>query len=322
MRTFTRNWTPFVMSKKNTIPDDDLKHYLCILVFKEHLIAYQAMQSKPWQLIQIKGSQQYSHRNKASSVRDVFSDISANLNLKDGLAKVKVSLLYQQGQDNLLIDVVKTLQEYQCKTWQILNWESIYQYALQILNIEQVFFDDKTVDHQWVQDHVLSLVWHENSIEHQQQALAALRQEKNQIEEQLVLMRSDAEQALAQQVSKLENDKQQLQQHISDARAQLQKLQQPDLESLLVFLPVIFKDFWNMIRPDELAMIVGILNTPSVPSPYHSPSLSTVQQKKRQFLALSEESQDKILDLCRELVHNHNGLQVHQEFKALAGELD
>jgi hypothetical protein len=322
MQIFTRNWILTAMSKQELTTNDDLQHYLCILVFKEHLIAYQSVQSEPWQLLDIKGSQQYAHKDKTSSLKDVLSDISANLNLKDGLAKVKVSLLYQQGQDHLLIDVVKTLQEYQSKTWQILNWESIYQYALQILNIEQVFFDAKTVDHQWVQDHVLPLVWHENSIEHQQQALAALRQEKNQIEEQLALMRSDAEQALAQQVNKLENDKQQLQQYISEARAQLQKLQQPDLESLLVFLPAIFKDFWNVVRPDELAMIVSVLNIPSVPSPYHSPSLSTVQQKKRQFLALSEESQGKILDLCRELVHNHNALQVHQEFKALVGALD
>ena len=310
------------MSKQKATINDDLQHYLCILAFKEHLVAYQSMQSEPWQLIQIKGGQQYLHKDKASSLKDVLSDISANLNLKDGLEKVKVSLLYQQGQDKLFIDAVKNLQEYHCKTWQILNWDSIYQYALQILNIEQVFFDTQTVDHPWVQDHILPLVWHENSIEHQQQALAALRQEKNQIEEQLALMRSDAEQALAQQVNKLENDKQQLQQQIVDARLQLQKLQQPDLESLLVFLPVIFKDFWNVVRPDELAMIVGVLNTPSVPSPYHSPSLSTVQQKKRQYLALSEESQGKILDLCRELVHNHNALQVHQEFKALVGALD
>lgn len=309
------------MSKQNPITKP-LEDYLCIFVFSERIIAYQIIPSEPWQLMNIKGGGYYSHQNKVSSLSIVLDDVSEYLNFKDKLAKVKVSIIYQQDKDNLLIDVVKTLQEYQCKTWQILNWDSIYQYALQVLNIEQVFFDTQTVDHLWVQDHILPLVWHENSIEHQQQALVALRQEKNQIEEQLALMRSDAEHALAQQVNKLENDKQQLQQYISDAKAQLQKLQQPDLESLLVFLPVIFKDFWNVVRPDELAMIVGVLNTPSVPSPYHSPSLSTVQQKKRQFLALSEESQDKILDLCRELVHNHNALQVHQEFKALVGALD
>ena len=321
MQTSIRNWIPTAMSKqsKTTKPQE---YYLCILVFAEQMIAYQSVQSEPWQLIKLKGSEHYLHKDKVNSLSIVLDDISEYLNLKDKLAKLKVSIIYQQGKDNLLIDAVKNLQEYHCKSWQILNWDSIYQYALQVLNIEQVFFDTKTVEHQWVQDHILPLVWHENSIAHQQQALAALRQEKSQIEEQLALMQSDAEQALAQQVNKLENDKQQLQQQISDARTQLKKLQQPDLESLLVFLPIIFKDFWNVVRPDELAMIVGVLNTPQIESPYHSPSLSTVQQKKRQFLALSVESQSKILGLCQELVHNHNGLQVHQEFKALVGELD
>lgn len=309
------------MSKQNQITKP-LEDYLCILVFSNRMIAYQSVQSQPWQLLKLKGSDHYIHQDKKNSLSIVLDDISAYLNLKDKLEKLKVSIIYQQGKDNLLIDAVKSLQEYHCKSWQILNWDSIYQYALQVLNIEQVFFDAQTVEHQWVQDHILPLVWHENSIAHQQKALAALRHEKSQIEGQLALMQSDAEQALAQQVNKLENEKQQLQQHISDARAQLQKLQQPDLESLLTYLPVIFKDFWNMVRPDELALIANILDTPKIASPYHSPSLSTIQQKKRQFLALSDVSQGKILGLCQELVHNHNGLQIHQEFKALVGELD
>jgi hypothetical protein len=35
------------MSKQKATINDDLQHYLCILAFKEHLVAYQSMQSEP-----------------------------------------------------------------------------------------------------------------------------------------------------------------------------------------------------------------------------------------------------------------------------------
>jgi hypothetical protein len=76
MQIFTRNWTHIVMSKQKITNKDDFKHYLCILVFNEHLIAYQSVQSEPWQLLELKGGQQYPHKDNASSLRDVLSDIS------------------------------------------------------------------------------------------------------------------------------------------------------------------------------------------------------------------------------------------------------
>lgn len=295
---------------------------LGIFIFAEKIVAFQSENLQPWTLFHIKGGEFYSHQDHLSSFDIVLEDISDNLNLKEKLANVKVSVIYQQGKDDLIVDSIKSLVAYQCSFWQIINWESISQYARQILELDNQFFDTKTIDYQLLQDHILPLVWHENSIEHQQQALATLRQEKHELEQQLALMHSDTEQALAQQVTLLENEKNQLQQQIMETRSNLQRLQQPDLESLLAYLPVIFKDFWNVVRPDELSVIVGVLNPPTIPSPYHSPNLSTVQQKKRQFMALSETSQNKILDLCRELVTHHSMLKVHQEFKVLIGALD
>ena len=172
------------------------------------------------------------------------------------------------------------------------------------------------------QSTVLPLVWHEDSLVQQQLALSQLFDEKKQLEQQITLMQNNAEQALAEQVQQLEQDKAYLQQQISQAKDQLQRLQQPDMESLVSFLPAIFKDFWNTVRPDELAMIVGNINSPQIPSPYNSPSLSAVQQKKRQFTATAEQNQEKIIQLCRELARNYNTLVIHAEFKPVIGELD
>lgn len=297
-------------------------HYLSLFIFAKHLVAYHQYQDSTWELMQIQGAESYPHKDNPKSLAIALDDISNHLNLKSKLADVKVSLIYQHDQQQTLSESVSILQANQCEYFQILNWESLYQFSLQTLSLEQHFFDAQTIDHVWMQDHLLPLVWHETSVDFQQQALAKIREEKNELEEQLSIMRTDTEHAMAQQLIALENGKINLEQQITDAREKLAKLQQPDMESLVTYLPAIFKDFWNVVRPDELAMIVGMLTPPTISSPYHSPSLSSVQQKKRQFLALSESTQNKILDLSRELSHNHNQLQVHQEFKSIVGNLD
>lgn len=307
---------------KQKTANQNAEHSICIFIFAEKMIAYHSMQSQPWNLIQIKGADYYYHHDDVDSVNTTFNEISDDLNLKDQLAKVRVSVIYQQDKSALLMNIVQIFQTYQCSVWQILNWENIYQFALQTFGQDKVFFDDKNIEYTWLTENVLPLIWHEEIIGYQQRAVEALRAEKAELEQQLYLLATDQQQALAEQMQKLEVDKQFLQQEIMKARFQLAKLQQPDVESLVTYLPAIFKDFWNIVRPDELAILANVLNVPQVSSPYHSPSLSTVQQKKRQFLALSENSQEKILALCRELAHSHNGLKVHQEFYRLVGDMD
>ena len=98
-------------------------------------------------------------------------------------------------------------------------------------------------------------------------------------------------------------------------------LQRPNLESLLSFLPSIFKNFWNTVRPDELANIAGLVDVPKVQSPYHNPSLAAVQAKKRQFQALVDTEKAQIINFCRQLKQDYN-LNIHLEFQTLIGELD
>lgn len=309
------------------------KNYITLVVLKTQLIAYQKLDgqqsAKPakqlWQPLSIKGEQRFEHFNTVKSLQYALEDINDNLNLKNQLADVKVSILYQQGTDFLLSESIKLLQQLGCHTWQILNLQNVCHYAQALqgkANQTLLFEDSQSFDIDWFQNTVLPLVWHEDSLVQQQLALSQLFDEKKQLEQQITLMQNNAEQALAEQVQQLEQDKSYLQQQISQAKDQLQRLQQPDMESLVSFLPAIFKDFWNTVRPDELAMIVGNINSPQIPSPYNSPSLSAVQQKKRQFTATAEQNQEKIIQLCRELARNYNTLVIHAEFKPVIGELD
>ena len=301
-------------------------HYLTLVVLPTQVVAYQKFDGQYWQPLLMKGEERFIHQKNTKILEVILEDINDNFNLKNKLADVKISILYQRNTDFLLTHTIKYLQHLACHTWQILNLENLCNYAIALQGQPKqttgVNIDSHTFDSDWFQTTVLPLVWHEDSLAQQQLALNQLFEDKKQLEQQITLMQNNAEQVLAQQVQQLEKDKASLQTQISQAKDQLQCLQQPNIESLVSFLPAIFKEFWNNVRPDELAMLVGNINPPQIPSPYQSPSISAVQQKKRQFTAMSHQNQEKIVQLCRELARNYNTLVMHAEFKSIIGDLD
>lgn len=95
---------------------------------------------------------------------------------------------------------------------------------------------------------------------------------------------------------------------------ELQLLRQPDIEHLLVFLPAIYRNFWSVIRPDEVAMLAGTFKAINVPSPYPDPTPDTVLVMKGRLKALAPSERDKIMDFCRSLQHR---LQIRPEMREL-----
>lgn len=297
---------------------------LCIAILPEHIVAYHAHEDKAWQLVPIKGNTEYKHLGQSHDVRDILVDISRRFNLDNHkLTEVNISLLYvpelahwiKQFIDNLLSD------EFANNSWRVLGWNQIYGQACQ-LSQHQPQLPQDYVQHDWICQHMLPLLWPENSIQQHHKLLAHLQAEKKLIENQLESRQVDAELSRTEMLLKLEREKQALQHQVKQVKEQLALAKQPELEQLLAYLPFVFKDFWNIVRPDELANLAGFLTTPNIPSPYHSPGLSAVQQKKRQFLTLSADSQGAVTGYCRELAKSYNTLIIHQEFRTLVGELD
>lgn len=97
-------------------------------------------------------------------------------------------------------------------------------------------------------------------------------------------------------------------------RSQLATQERSGLEQLLVFLPVIFRNFWSVVRPDELALLAGTFQVPNIPSPYPEPSADTITTLKQRFLQLSEHQQASIIGFCRELQHR---LEIRSEMRDL-----
>jgi hypothetical protein len=84
-------------------------------------------------------------------------------------------------------------------------------------------------------------------------------------------------------------------------RAQLAQQGKAPLESLLVFLPIIYRNFWSVVRPDELAALAGTLRIPAIPSPYPEPDSALVSAMRKRFKQLPDQERAALVDFCHQL---------------------
>lgn len=85
--------------------------------------------------------------------------------------------------------------------------------------------------------------------------------------------------------------------------ALLRSRNQPELTSLIQFLPIIYHNFWNTVRPDELAMLAGSINIPAIASPYREPDSALVSAMRQRLMELPKVERDMLVDFCHRLPH-------------------
>lgn len=86
-------------------------------------------------------------------------------------------------------------------------------------------------------------------------------------------------------------------------------------DTLITFLPVIFRDFWQHITPADVASLLNSTQIPTVPSPFPYADVASRLAKRKQFLGLSAHEQQSIWQFCTTLEYHH--LTVNPEFKPL-----
>ena len=109
------------------------------------------------------------------------------------------------------------------------------------------------------------------------------------------------------ELAQLEHDKAALQ-------ADLEQLGYARMDRLIVYLPIFFRHFWTVVRPDEVAALCGRLVPPLVPSPYFEPSIETVRAMRDRFQGLDAAEREQILSFCHSLRHR---LEVRAEMRGL-----
>lgn len=286
---------------------------LCLL--ENQILVYKSQNQIDWSIVPIKGEDTFIHYDDQSNVKTVLDETNQYLNLDDDLASVEVSILYTNS--NWLNETITQLHAFKNIHVQVLNFSNLVDYACKSLNVSRPEILNLT----WIAQSILPLTSLQNSWKEHQKLLEAIH-----LQEQLALSQQQENHNQIQvdfshKLAELQKERQKLQIELQQIQQQLASVQRPNLENLLSFLPSIFKNFWNTVRPDELANIAGLLDVPQVPSPYHNPSITAVRTKKRQFLILEESEQQKIIGFCQQLKQQYD-LHPHLEFQPIIGALD
>lgn len=293
---------------------------LCILMLDDVAMAFKRESAPLWEQESLKGATQYRHQGKSTAIGDILTELSNRLHRKDKLQQAHVSILFTENSSRLLVDSINQLQQHNCLRWELRSWRELHEQACRLLKMS---ISEGSHEPEWIMKYVLPLVEQNPQEGHKHaQLLGELSAEKKALEQSLKKQQSTAEKSHADMLKAFEAEKHKLLNEMNQLRQQNAALERPGLEVLLSFLPAIFKDFWNKVRPDELAIMAGKLDTPNIPSPYHSPGMEAVLNKKRHFQQLGVPEQRRIQQFCRDLRRSHAGLQIHPEFLSLINEPD
>lgn len=288
---------------------------LSICLLENEIQVYKSQNQIDWLIVPIKGEDIFIHYNDKSNIKTVLDESNQYLNLDDGLASVEVSILYTDSA--WLSETITQLHALKNSSIQVLNWRSLVDYACKSFNVNK----PSSWYSEWVKQNILPLTSLQNSWKEHQKLLDAVHLQEQLRQSQQQGDQSQIQVDFAKKLADLQQERQKLQIELQQIQQQLVSVQRPNLENLLSFLPSIFKNFWNTVRPDDLVNIVGLLDVPQVSSPFHNPSIAAVRTKKRQFLILEESEQQKIIGFCQQLKQQYD-LHLHLEFQPIIGALD
>lgn len=247
---------------------------------------------KRWQTEPLNG-EDYNPASNQQELGSLIEALEKRINLTSRLASIQLHILYADVQAHLLPDLLSTLIKHQCREWQVLNWASLYQRAcrIQVTTAATPYQDQK-----WLINTALPLL--ENTFNYQNEALEA---EQRRVE-------AEHEES----IEALQADRKRLEAQIMVLKQQVKSMQLPELEQLLVYLPIIYRNFWSHIKPSDLSLLAGSYQVPDIPSPFPEPDNHTIVQMKKKLQSQPKEQQQRLLDFCQQLPHN---LEIRPEMR-------
>lgn len=272
---------------------------------------------KQWSIIRIKGDDCYVHHNRPQTLEELLREIADSLN-DNSLQQSLLHILFDAVVADLLVKAVDILPRHKVPRWQLLDldyWQE--RAALHGLGAPDV------IDTAWYGKHLLPLLVNTAATK------PRLEQRKTQESPPAESWPAEPENPVAtEQLRSLQQDNERLSglvaQYTEQIRALHAELENKALvnpaqrrETLIAFLPVIFKDFWSKITPSAVASLLHTSpqQLPEIPSPYPNPDMATVLAKKKQFQLLPPGEQHGIWQFCTLLDYHH--LTMHAEFKPL-----
>lgn len=269
-----------------------------IAIFVQHhqVACFSSDATGIWMCQRIKGEPVIDIKPGKTALELVLAHLNSRFNQEHALRDMEVHLLYGQADISSVADAPHSLMALHCTTWQILRLEPLLERAAVASGVtpaQPLKSDDK-----WLETVLLPILT----------STFAYSNNAFQIEE------ARARQTHEDTMESLRAEVQAKQQEAAQLQARIHALQLPGVEHLLVYLPAIYRNFWGVVRPDELALLAGTLTVPDVPSPYPDPSPDTVIALKRRLLQLPELDRERVLGFCRALPHR---LETRPEMREL-----
>ena len=262
-----------------------------IFIINHQAVCFQ-LNNDQWRIEPIRGEPRSSLSDSGFDLAGLLAQLSQRLNLESQLADVELNLIYDQDALAYLKNLPESLAALACKRWQLLRWEPLAARCSASTTANDPF------EQNWLINSVLPVL--QSTFNYADQAFSAEHH-------RVVRDHQQSLESLSAEIQGLAQDKAALQ-------AQIEALQLVDIEQLLVFLPAIYRNFWGVINPSELALMVGSLKTLDIPSPQIEPSADTVKVLKKKLLNLPQRERNQLLSFCRQLPHN---LQVRGEMRDL-----
>ena len=249
-----------------------------------------------WQPEKIDG-EEWTTFNSHGEIASLIGKLSERIHGECQLADIELTVIYPQAAVKVLKEVPQALLGLHCTCWQIVRWEPLADRASALQAN-----DDDPYALPWITDVLLPVadsMFRRYSEERGQLERARLIHDHEATVEQI----NAEKEHIFQDKLRLQNERDRLESERAALQVRLASMQTLDLEQLVAFLPIIYRNFWSTVSPADLALIAGRTSAPNIPSPHPEPSTDTVALMKRRLYCLPASEQERLRTFCQQLPH-------------------
>ncbi|MBE0508494.1 MAG: hypothetical protein IBX50_17540 [Marinospirillum sp.] len=269
---------------------------LALVEHQGHLYSFEKTSSSAevsWENLSVKGESAWPVQGD-HSWHLVLQEINGQLNLSSKLAECWIYWFVEDTSQAAMQRLQSLHGEFDIRHWSLLHWQGLQELGL---IGEQ---DAKQALNLWIANQLTNLL----------APTPELPESKEETPENSA--EADLIERLAQEKQQLKKEKKQLEKQLQNQQEQLDYLKnrlenlataQMDIDTLTLYLPVLYKNFWGQIRPDELALLAGSLQIPEITSPAREPDSGVLQVMKKRLQNMPPEQQDQLRQFCLQLPH-------------------
>ena len=225
----------------------------------------------------------WSLLDDSSKLELVINQLNEDINASSQLQDFEIVVVYEPGLAHFLKNLSTCLTQLQCQKWQVLDWRSLWKKAHAIKIMDQD--NDSLPTEEWLKKTFLPVL---ASMVDYQDVAWEMEYER-------------AKQEHDETVESLRQERLQLEIQLREVKQQMASIQNPDLEYLLTYLPIIYRNFWGTVKPSDLALLAGTYQIPNIPSPFPEPDANTIAIMKTRFQQMPQAQQERLIYFCHQL---------------------